>query len=282
MNKDEQNIRYVQLPDPQRYLLVEPLSYNNPYNHKELHRHDYFEIVFTSSGAGYHNIDFKKYDIKAGKINIIYPGQVHLMKRQSADGLLLQFRKDIFEYISPLKHYNFYYKSSDITTDEETFIHLYSLAERIELIYKQPAVNMSMTRQKAFSYLQIILIYLIELQEQYLFNDKSGQLLTHYFSLLGEHISEHRKVSAYADMMQCSPDKLNQACKDTLGKNALEILHEELLLEIRRMLLLNELSLKEISYKLNFENQANFNAFIKAKTGKSPKGLQEQVLEIYK
>jgi len=53
------------------------------------------------------------------------------------------------------------------------------------------------------------------------------------------------------------------------------------LLEIRRLLLLNELSLKEIAYELNFDTQGNFNAFVKAKTQMTPKELQKAVLEIY-
>lgn len=274
-------IKYVSLPDPKRFLQVESLSYNNPYDFHQLHRHDYFEVVFVQSGNGYHNIDFKRFDISAGNIYIIYPGQVHLMNRGDAEGLLIQFRKDIFEYIHPLKHYHFYNRASEIEVSESLFSHLYDLCQRINAIYQQKA-DMNMVRHKAFSYLQIILICLLEQQHELINNNKGHQTLSHYLSLLEGNITENRKVAEYADMIGCSPDKLNEVCKSTLGKTASEILHEELLLEIRRMLLLDQLSLKELTYKFNFENQANFNAYIKSKTGLSPGELQKQVLEFYK
>jgi len=80
-------------------------------------------------------------------------------------------------------------------------------------------------------------------------------------------------------LLDCSRDKLNLACKTAFGKSALELIHEELLLEIRRLLVLGELSLKEIAFALNFDSQANFSIFIKTKTGLTPSGLQSSILK---
>jgi AraC-like DNA-binding protein len=79
--------------------------------------------------------------------------------------------------------------------------------------------------------------------------------------------------------MGTNADKLNFACKNSLGKTALKLIHEELVLEIRRLLLLNQLSLKEIAYELNFDSPANFSGFIKANTGLTPTELQASILK---
>lgn len=277
--KDINRISYVDLPQPSKMLTIEPLDYQNPYDFKALHRHDYFEIVLINKGEGSQLIDFTSYDIGKGGVFAIYPGQVHLMKRNTANGLLIQFRKELFEYINPVKHYHLYgYPSYEC--EDSLFNHLYDLTERIQQLVKKDALT-TIAKYKAYSYLQIILISLIEQGNSKIRRDKDHFLFTEFLSLITTHIYTKKKVADYGEMMNCSTAKLNEACKKGIGKNALELIHEELLLEIRRLLLLDELSFKEIAYALNFDSPSNFNGFIKNKTGMTPKELQHTVLEIY-
>lgn len=279
MSRATPGIDYVHLPDEGRLLEIQPLDYSNPYDYKQLHRHDYFEIIFVETGEGSQMIDFNKLPMAAGNISIVYPGQVHLMNRQSANGLVVQFRKNIFEYLYPLRHHDFYLQSSMVNYDTATFAHLYDLCKRIQSLLQQPFTTLS--RYKACSYLQIILISIIEALQGQASDNKTSMALAQYISLITENIRQKRKVSEYAELMNSTPDKLNEICRKGLAKTALEIIHEELLLEIRRLLLLDELSLKEIAYELNFDTPGNFNAFVKAKTGMTPGQLQQSVLEIY-
>lgn len=262
-------------------LMIESLDYSNPYDFKKMHRHDYFEIIFVSEGAGSHLVDFTSYPINVGEIYIIYPGQVHLMNRNTANGLLIQFRKNIFEYIHPVNHHNLYSPSALVNCDTILFQHLYDLAERMkELVTEQNSLS-PLSKHKAYGYLQIILLSLVELNKGAV-SDKDRKMLDEYLSLITTHIQSKKKVSEYAALLSCNPDKLNDICKKSLGKTALEMIHEELLLEIRRLLLLNEMSLKEIAFELNFDSQSNFSAFIKTNTGMTPTELQSSVLDIYK
>jgi AraC-like DNA-binding protein len=137
-----------------------------------------------------------------------------------------------------------------------------------------------MAIQKAYSYLQIILITLPELYPQRIVCH--GQpLIDQFLTLLTQHISTHKKVADYCNLLGCRLDKLTAATKSCLGKTPLELIHEEMLLEIRRMLLLNTKSLKEIAYDLNFDSPANFSGFIKMRTGMTPSELQASILKIY-
>ncbi len=43
----------------------------------EPHRHDYFEVVWFTSGAGGHSIDFQPYRANVNRLFLIAPGQVH-------------------------------------------------------------------------------------------------------------------------------------------------------------------------------------------------------------
>lgn len=276
---DHSAIQPVSLPHPNKLLIIEELDYSNPYDFHKPHRHDYFEIILVKSGEGLQYIDFSSYNMLGGQLFAIYPGQIHLLERNTAQGLIIQFRKDIFEFIHPVKHHDLYFPVQSANPDTQTFAHLYDLAGRIQLLLQTPELS-PLAIQKAYSYLQIILITLPELYPARPLCH--GQpLIDQFLTLLTQHIRTHKKVADYCIMLNCRLDKLNNACKNCLGKTPLELIHEELLLEIRRMLLLNTSSLKEIAYELNFDSPANFSGFIKMRTGMTPSELQASILKIY-
>lgn len=280
MDAPHKQIQPVSLPHPSKLLVIEPLDYPNPYDFHRPHRHDYFELIFVTAGTGKQQIDFTPYSMESGQLFTIYPGQVHLMERGSAEGLIIQFRKDIFEFIVPLKHYRLYFPNSVFNLDRDTFLHLHDLAGRMFGLLQQEDLS-QLSIYTAYSYLQIILI---TLSEKYSHNVllQGPRTTIRFLSLLPQHIHTRKKVSEYCALLNCSAEKLNLECKTTLGKTALELIHEELMLEIRRLLLLGDLSLKEIAFALNFDSQANFNGFIKARAGVTPTELQASMGQIHK
>jgi len=267
----------VRLPHPNKLLVIEPIDYPNPYDYHRPHRHDYFEIIFIQKGSGYQYIDFKPFEMHAGQLFNVYPGQVHLMQRNTAQGLLIQFRKDLFEFIRPLQHYHLYFINPVFNPEPKVFERLYSIAEQMaELLAIE---NMSpLAIYKSYSYLEIILISLAEMQDEKIVAG-NDYLVSQFLSVLSQNIHSRKKVADYCDMLNCSRDKLNVACKAAFGKSVLELIHEELLLEIRRLLMLGDLSLKEIAFKLNFDSPANFSIFVKSKTGLTPSKLQSSILK---
>ncbi len=269
----------VLLPEQERPLLIEALDYNNPYDFNHPHRHDYFEIILVKSGEGRQFIDFSEYKMAAGQLYAIYPGQIHLMNRCSAQGLLIQFRKDVFQFIQPLRHYHLYFENQVFNLNYATFSHLYDVTERMLLLLENKEIT-SFSLHKIYSYLQIILISLPELHSDTVkMNDKD--IVIRFLSLLATEVYSRKKVSDYCEILGCSADKLNDACKSGLGKTPLKLIHEEVMLEIKRLMLLGKLSLKEIAFELNFDSQANFSGFIKTHSGLTPSGLQASILGIY-
>lgn len=278
-NLDE-NINYVALPHPGKILIIEPVNYANPYDFKKLHRHDYFEIILITEGEGSQLIDFKNITLRAENIYTIYPGQVHLLERGNAEGLLIQFNKEVFDVFNSLQHFELYFSDPVFAFEDADFRHLFDLTHRMKQLLKAEPLS-GFTKQKIYSYLQIILVSLIECRvgKDEPFKD---QLVGQFLALLTDNIYSKKKVAEYCDMLNCSADKLNEACKRVLGTTALQLIHEELILEIKRLMLLGQYSFKEIAYELNFDSQANFNGFVKNRTALSPGELQDKVYNIYK
>jgi AraC family transcriptional regulator, transcriptional activator of pobA len=270
----------VSLPHPNKLLVIEPLDYPNAYDFGHPHRHDYFELILVREGSGHQFIDFTEHSLQEGRLYVVYPGQVHLLKRHTAQGLLIQFRKDIFEFLFPLKHHYLYFRDPSPELSPADFAHLYRMTERIHTLSREDTLS-PLSIHKAYSYLQIILISLIE-QHAPETDMETSQFASRFLSLLAQHIRTKRKVADYAELLFFSTDKLTSLCKSCFGKTPLHLIHEELLLEIRRLMLLNELSLKEIAYELNFDSQANFSAFIKSATQKTPSELQLEMAALYR
>ncbi|WP_116790628.1 helix-turn-helix domain-containing protein [Flavobacterium psychrotrophum] len=273
-------MKTVSLPHPNTLLAIEPLDYDNPYDFHTAHRHDYFEIILITHQGGYQFIDFSKYELKAAEVYVVYPGQIHLLERSGAQGMVIQFKKEVFDFIFPIKHYQLYIENPAILLSAGQFSHIYSLADNIRGLMQ--IENLShLSIYKAYSYLQILLISLIE-QDLGKNIAVENNFASHFISLLGQNIYTKRKVIEYAELLGCSTDRLTVFCKNSFGKTPLKLIHEELLLEIRRLMLLNQLSLKEIAFRLNFDSPANFSAFIKSATNKTPAELQAELIKNYK
>ena len=60
-------------------LIAQPFgSYLKEHPNLQLpHRHSFYHIVFFTKGNGYHTIDFEKFQVLAGQIYFMIPGQVH-------------------------------------------------------------------------------------------------------------------------------------------------------------------------------------------------------------
>lgn len=265
----------VSLPHPNKFLVVEPLDYPNPYDFKVPHRHDYFELIFIKKGAGEQLIDFTKSKLEANRIYMIYPGQIHLLKRGNAEGMIIQFRKAIFEFLFPLQHHFLYFSQAEIQLSNEEFEHLYQISESILKLNNTTQLS-SLSVYKSYSYLQIILISIIESQKNESLQ-QTNKPVGIFLHLVHQNIRGKRKVSDYAEMMNITPEKLSALCKEALATNPLKIIHEELLLEIKRLMILGELSLKEIAYELNFDSTANFSSFVKSATDHTPSELQKHL-----
>lgn len=59
--------------------------------------------------------------------------------------------------------------------------------------------------------------------------------------------------------------------------NALAVIHERILVEVKRIFMFSGHTNKEIAYQLGFTSPSAFNKFIYAKTGKTPTELRKEL-----
>ncbi len=89
-------------------------------------------------------------------------------------------------------------------------------------------------------------------------------------SLVEAHFTEHRPVGYYAQALHMTESRLNRLCRATIGKSALEIVNDRLLLEAQRKLTHIAAPVSVLAYELGFADPAYFWRFFKKHAGLTP------------
>ncbi len=96
------------------------------------------------------------------------------------------------------------------------------------------------------------------------------QLVNHYFRT-------EKSPSFYADKMNMSLKHLNRICKNILDCTLTEFIYNKIILESKRFLSTNSMTISEVANELGFENYSYFTKVFKKYTNLTPKGFKELV-----
>lgn len=244
---------------------------------QELHRHDFFYILVLKKGTGDHEIDFTSYEVGDNAVFFMRPGQVHqLTLKAGSTGYLLQFKPD-FRYPHDKVSNQLLRKASNTNhyqLDTNKFKKVLAILTYVFEEYTD----------KQEGYQEVIKanlnIFFIELVRQHGKNHSNNVLpytqesLENFLELLETHISTHKQVSQYADMLNLSLYQLNAITKTTLDKTCSALINEYIVLEAKRYLLATSNQVKEIAYHLGYEDVSYFIRFFKKQTGYSPESFR--------
>jgi AraC-like DNA-binding protein/mannose-6-phosphate isomerase-like protein (cupin superfamily) len=266
---------------------------NRVYPHKteQPHRHAYYEICIFVNGAGTHMIDFKSFPIKSNSIHFLTPGQVHLISREeNYHGFLLVFSREFYslglqdeDLLMTLPFFNNNTSEPILNLSQQEFEEVLDIIEHLRRDYKRDS---EIREDVLRSYLHIFL-----LKCRYFFNrnyfdkdiikDPKFILVNRFRKLVERHFKEIHLVKEYADLLHESPAHLNKIVKSITGENASEFIIKRIMLEAKRLLIYTDLSNKEISYEINYEDPSYFSRLFRKKVGTSPSEFRNQMLKKY-
>ena len=101
--------------------------------------------------------------------------------------------------------------------------------------------------------------------------NRKEQIFHDFLTLLEQYFSQERSISFYADRMCLTPKYLSTIIKEVSGKHGMQWIDGYVSLEAKALLRNSDLSVKQISDRLNFPSQSMFGRFFKKMTGYSPK-----------
>jgi AraC family transcriptional activator of pobA len=103
-------------------------------------------------------------------------------------------------------------------------------------------------------------------------------LLKNFQKLIELHYTRLKLPKDYAGMLYITPNHLNAVCKDILGMQAGEVIRNRAMLEAKRLLTNPQLTISEIAFELNFNDNSYFTKFFKKFEGITPEEFRKNTI----
>lgn len=241
------------------------------------HRHNYFVIVWLKKGTGVHLIDLERFALTDDTVYCITPGQVHLLNTQGpADGYVISFTNEFmgreeesFDLLFNTGLFNALSHSPVIKVNANMHEEMEDMAEKM----MKEFANYYLLRSEILrGYLKIFLIYLTRQFERPAENDgqtRNIDLSRRFLSLVERNFGSKHMVAEYADELVVTPNHLNEVVKKVTGFPASHHIQQRIILEAKRQAAYSNLTMKEVAYRLGFEDMAHFSKFFKNASGQS-------------
>lgn len=240
------------------------------------HRHFFYAIYWIHEGNGIHVIDFKEYEIQPDRVFFIRPEQIHFL--QGSENLrysAVQFTEDFMASVGGVMQKEIAV-FKDLTSGEK---------ERIGVLFRQLYLesvggllnSMAMIQSE----IKTLLLELERLSISVKNVVSTPLLIQEYKDLIERNFVNDRRVQIYAKTLGVTPNYLNVLTRRHLGKSALELINERMMLEVKRQLLRTEDGVSEIAYKLGFNELSYFSRFFKKHTGMTPLEFRVKMNKMY-
>ena len=257
------------------------------------HVHTFYEIIWFQEDGGVHTVDFKQISIRPNTLLFISPGQVHYFDDpMRCKGVILRFCTDIIGENDKTEDMFIKYNMFN-TYDIDPY---YVIDDRTAEILRQVVQNMrdEQRHDADFGHLDMLMslvkIFLIlvnrygrHTEENRLDEQKaSHRLFVMFRKIVEEKFLRLHQVKEYADLLHVSTKTLSNSVLECTGKTPLSFINDRIVLEAKRLLQYSNMTGKEVSYFLGFDDPSYFVKFFKRHTGSLPTDYQKKSAAIEK
>ncbi len=273
----------------QKNLLVEPFGSYLQKHYQHLHRphrHSFYHLVLFTSGKGWHTIDFEKFPVKPYQLYFMIPGQVHSWHFEGeVDGYIVHFNEELFTSFLHNSHYleRFYFfrgNAADGVCQLPAAVQAY-----IQGLFEAMLTEADNRKEYGLDLVRLRLLELFITVNRNCTGKKEKNvpqqkliLLRSFQTSIDKHYRSIRLPKEYADLLYVTPNHLNALCQDLLGKTAGDVIRDRVLLEAKRLLTNADMTVAEIAYGLNFQDNSYFNRFFKKNVGVTPDEFRKTFL----
>lgn len=223
----------------------------------------FIKILFIEAGAEV-MVDFREYTPEQDALFFIKDGQWY---KFNGKGTLLYYNRDFYciqihdkEVACDGLLYNNVYEIPVVFLDAETSRQTRHLIQEI----KQEAINEESSMEEMIRiYLKQLIIRSTRMWKKTHDLDDSGiaqevEFIRKFSQLVEAHYTTHHNVADYANLLNITPKALSKRISRHSSKTPNDIIKERIILEAKRLLIHTDLSVKEIGYKLGYEDPAYF------------------------
>lgn len=250
------------------FFSMTTLEEADPKYFQQSHRHDFYELLWFTEveSTAKQLLDFGEFPINNQEMYLLTPNQIHRMSPEKKKGYALAFAKDFFYSIIGKAHeFSYssnYYKAAVPVEKQVMFRQLFQMIEE-EYKYKK-------RRTLLKHYYGALLIHLEELLA--IENNEQPELETagKILYLVEQHFKKEKTIGFYSQQMNLSSWRVNSLLKKYTGKTLKRHLIQRIVLEAKRLLLTEDILIKELAYRLGYLDVSYFVNIFKQSTGISP------------
>lgn len=235
-----------------------------------MHLHGFYEIIWFQKGSGTHYVDFNQYAIAPGTIIFISPGQIHSFDtKHDQEGYVLKICAELFDDFVSL---------SCVTVQDKDSAALEMLVAAMQEELKKED---SLGHREALH--ALVKLFVIMVRRSYAGMNPSApnphkvsyKAFLNFRKLIEENYCRLHTVKDYASLLNVSSKTLTLYVNECSKCSPLELINNRIILEAKRLLRYSVLSVKEIAFRLGFEDPSYFAKFFKRLVKQSPADYRE-------
>lgn len=256
---------------------------------------DGLTIMLNSRGKMTLNIDSRKVELLQNQLTVISP-DTFIMNSSENDGenycaslifLSVEFIKYINIDLSLVsKTYHQSDRSPVLTLDPQSLRMFKGYFNMLDINAETSETSDNILSRNIARALTASLVYfLMRLATNQYDSINSDQLksagprrsayLRDFLQLVHENYRRERTVGFYAKKLFISPKYLSALIKETTGRSAADWIDQRVILEAKNLLRFSGMTVQQVAYALNFNNQSAFGKYFKHLTGISPSAFQK-------
>ena len=246
-------------------------------------RSEYYSFVFIKDGSGTYTVDDKEFTVQPNTIYFTNPGHVKSFYiKECTDSYLITFSENFLMELSSNVFENFPFLLTEnipaITIDSVLFKTFESIYKSIYTEFRNDYSNKNNVVAKLFE--AILIKCKNQLWQNQDMESKTSNSALHQFKCLLE--AEFKKVNSktdnfralnaqdYANILNINAAYFNTLIKSKSGKTPGEWIRNRTLSAAKTLLQATTLSIKEISYLLDFSEATHFSRYFKKHTNQTP------------
>jgi AraC-like DNA-binding protein len=237
-------------------------------------------LIWVETGDAVLVVDEREYRLRQHEVITITSGQVHFFKRVDGEVTCLSFSLDFIckddndiELIFHNGLFCHFGQNEVIPADRPAEVR--ELLSRIgsELVTRPYQYLISVR-----SYIELLLVGINRVKVER--GDeiwKPDALFLRFLEAVRDNFSANLSMGEYAERLSTTREKLDELAKMHTGKTAQHVVGSLVISEAKRLLVYQDMSIKEIAYQLGFSDPFYFSNFFKKHAGQSPKAYKSAV-----
>ena len=267
--------RYMEVTDEHIEIMMKSKK-------NEIHRDDYYMFMFMEKAQIVFAVDFEDVELHADSVFYIRPGQVHFASSvQEVKGWSLAIDAMLVDGACK-KLFEEQFTQKPLSLDTYALTTIRQTAQLLHV-----ARQMKPTDFTNNIILNLANVFIGIIAEQYAQQQKglqrnksrSAQIVYSFKGLLSENFKTIKSPSEYARMLNYSLSHLNESVKNVTGFPVSYWIHQQVVLEAKRLLYYTNLDVKEIAFQLGYEDHTYFTRLFTKIIGVSPSTFRQKFHE---